>query len=175
MAKVVYNGGVRAPFNFVRISDEVHLVPWGEQISQDLPFSDGLSGEIALEIKTETPLFVGSGEEGRFVQVRGRHFIPATSIKGEVRQLLEILSFSRMSVDPRMRFARREWDAPQLYSLKNVAEQSKVRGGFLRRVGAGYEIVDCGRPYRISHEELDKEQGNRLFSGRPSAKGRGWT
>lgn len=163
MAKVVYNGGVRAPFNFVRISDEVHLVPWGEQISQDLPFSDGLSGEIALEIKTETPLFVGSGEEGRFVQVRGRHFIPATSIKGEVRQLLEILSFSRMSVDPRMRFARREWDAPQLYSLKNVAEQSKVRGGFLRRAGAGYEIVDCGRPYRISHEELDKELGDKAF------------
>lgn len=173
MAKVVYNGGVRAPFNFVRISDEVHLVPWGEQISQDLPFSDGLSGEIALEIKTETPLFVGSGEEGRFVQVKGRHFIPATSIKGEVRQLLEILSFSRMSVDPRMRFARREWDAPQLYSLKNVAEQSKVRGGFLRRVGAGYEIVDCGRPYRISHEELDKELGDKAFFWKTFGKGQG--
>lgn len=161
MAKVVYNGGVRAPFNFVPISDEVHLVPWGEQISQDLPFSDGLSGEIALEIKTETPLFVGSGEEGRFVQVKGRHFIPATSIKGEVRQLLEILSFSRMSVDPRMRFAQREWKDEEIYTLKG--DQGSVRGGFLRRVGSGYEIVDCGRPYRVSQEELDKKLGDKAF------------
>lgn len=164
---------VKAPFNFVPVSEYVYFPSWTNKISHDIPFNDGVSGEIDLTITAESPIFIRNGhtkaqaESGQknpndttcpynqFSNVHGRYFIPATSIKGEVRSILEILSFSKMVVDERARFAQREWDNKELYTLKK--DQPNVHCGYLRRKSgtSEYEIVDCGKPLRISHEELD--------------------
>ena len=52
---------IRAPFNFVPVSDKVFFPEWADQINHDIPFSDGLSGTINLKITAESPIFVRNG------------------------------------------------------------------------------------------------------------------
>ena len=52
---------IKAPFNFVPLSEKVFFPDWADQISQDIPFSDGLSGTIELKITAESPIFVRNG------------------------------------------------------------------------------------------------------------------
>lgn len=105
---------VKSPYNFVPapVEGEVFTPPWADQVSHDIPFSDGESGEVEVEITAETPIFIRDGQkklsdEERKKQVgefshytigdKKQYFIPATSIKGMVRNVLEIMSFSRLA------------------------------------------------------------------------------
>lgn len=97
---------IKAPYNFVPLSEKVYFPNWADQISQDIPFSDGEDGIIELSIKNLSPLFVRDGHEkeeptewSSHIRVDGqkRYFIPATTLKGCFRSVLEILSFSKMS------------------------------------------------------------------------------
>ena len=141
---------MKSPFNFIEISDKTYNPDWSEQISHDIPFSDGVSGVINLEIKAHTPIFIRNGHTKEdaeaknavyrsFSNIENRYFIPATSIKGEVRNILEILSFSKMEVDQRSLFAQREWTNTELYSIKG--NQTEILCGWLRRKGEDYEII----------------------------------
>ena len=170
---------MKSPFNFIEISDKTYNPDWSEQISHDIPFSDGVSGVINLEIKAHTPIFIRNGHtkedaEARnavyrsFSNIENRYFIPATSIKGEVRNILEILSFSKMEVDQRSLFAQREWTNTELYSIKG--NQTEILCGWLRRKGEDYEIINCGKPYRISHKNIDDYIGHNLMESNFSKK-----
>lgn len=168
---------MKAPFNFVPVSEKVYFPKWASQISQDIPFSDGLDGKIELEITAETPIFIRNGhakeeeksEEGfSHIDTRlgPRYFIPATSVKGEVRTILDIMSYGRLNVDKNAMFARRDLTPNADYPLKT--DMSSVRCGYLRRSSNGededsYEIVDCGKPMRISHKEIDNYIGDEVM------------
>lgn len=52
---------IKAPFNFVPISDYVYFPEWRSMISFDKPFKDSCSGMIELEIKSETPIYIRNG------------------------------------------------------------------------------------------------------------------
>lgn len=52
---------IKAPFNFVPVSENVFFPGWASKISQDVPFEDGESGCIELKITAETPLFIRNG------------------------------------------------------------------------------------------------------------------
>ena len=111
---------IRAPFNFVPLSSNVYFPEWANQISQDIPFSDGMSGIIELKITAESPIFVRNGHTKKDAEDKdetyksfsktddGRYFIPATSIKGAIRNVLEIMSFSKMSHIDNKRFSIRD-------------------------------------------------------------------
>ena len=111
---------IHAPFNFVPLSDKVFFPDWADQISQDIPFEDGLSGTIDIELKAVTPMFVRNGhtkEQGEeeteeyckfSTSPDGRLFIPATTIKGTIRNAVEILSFGKMSHMNNKRYAMRK-------------------------------------------------------------------
>ena len=99
---------IKAPFNFVPVNDTPYLPKWANQISQDLPFKDGLSGKLKLRIIAETPIFVNDRvqddnlEPCEFCHILDpegikHYFIPGTSIKGVLRNVLEILSFGKMT------------------------------------------------------------------------------
>lgn len=165
-------GIIKAPFNFVPLPEQLYVPEWAEQISQDVPFSDGVSGTIDLRIDTLSPLFIRNGhtKEDEKNNTKnyttscktddGRYYIPGTSIKGEVRSILEIMSFSRMTVDTNSRFAQREWDNQELYTLKQ--KQNQMHCGYLRWAPKAncYVIADCDRPYRIGMDELDHYLNN---------------
>lgn len=125
------NNIIKSPYNFVPLSEEVYTPTWADKISQDVPFKDGVSGKIRLRITAETPIFIRDGQKQKdkkdstaddqtakqdadkkpqtFSKTPdGRFYIPATSIKGEVRNVLEIMSFGRMMVDERAKFANRK-------------------------------------------------------------------
>lgn len=87
-----------APYNFVPFdSAAVIPAPAGE--------SRHWSGSIVCKLEALTPLLVSgkqarasqdSPSECRFMQADGKKIIPGTSIKGMLRSLLEILTFSNM-------------------------------------------------------------------------------
>ena len=52
---------IRAPYNFVPLSDKVFFPDWADQISHDIPFSDGVSGFITFDMKAMTPIYVRNG------------------------------------------------------------------------------------------------------------------
>lgn len=177
---------VTSPYNFVPLPKEGVFFPdWAEQISHDVPFADGVSGKIHLTLVAETPIFVRNGaassadeKETSFSHYAApdgslRYFLPATTIKGQVRSVLEILSFGKMRLDERAMFAQREWDNTQLYELKTPKEQQKIRCGYLRRKGDDYEIADHGKPWRISQKEIDSMLGTDIFERYFCDKGNG--
>jgi len=162
---------ISAPFNFVPVSDKVFFPPWAEQISQDVPFRDALSGTIRLTITAETPMFIRNGsdrEDSSFSHLtdasgKNRYFIPGSSIKGEVRSVLEIMSFSKMRVDESAAFAIREISRNTPYEIQR--DSKSVRCGWLRQTpaGGGFVIYDCGSPYRISLRRIDEYLGKEVM------------
>ena len=153
---------IKAPYNFVPLNDTVFTPEWAPMVSHDIPFMDGVSGDIELEIEAESPLYVRNGhrrdakEKDResydsFSEFQGRHFIPGTSIKGMLRDVMEIISFSKMPTDDRMRFAVRDMNAKKednIYPLKDITVQQTMRCGWLskNKEEDGYIIQDSGLP-----------------------------
>ena len=96
---------IDAPYNFVPLSEHVLEPEWGALVSQDLPFSDGLSGTIAFAITAHSPILVGGEQKKRKGAVGRKHFftlpdgrfaIPGSSLRGMIRNVLEIASFGAM-------------------------------------------------------------------------------
>lgn len=101
---------IKAPFNFVPLNEKVFFPNWADQVSHDIPFSDGESGVIELELEAMTPIFVRNGHTKEDAEAKnddyisfskdsdGNYFIPATSVKGMIRNVLEIISFGKMNL-----------------------------------------------------------------------------
>ncbi|HDN27048.1 MAG TPA: TIGR03986 family CRISPR-associated RAMP protein [Thioploca sp.] len=97
---------IYAPYNFVPLSAWIFKPKWAAQVSHDLPFSDGISGTLELTIQSHTPILVGGqqksatkdhpGEIHFFQAPDERYAIPGTSIKGMIRNVLEIATFGKM-------------------------------------------------------------------------------
>ncbi len=161
-----------APFNFVPFSDTVYCPSWSEKISHDVPFKDGKSGVIDITITAKSPIFISDGlsKKGdskavkQFCQHNNRYFLPATSVAGMIRNVLEILSFSRCSQLDNTTYSFRDISNKALY-LDNM-EVDKIQCGWLSKKGKEYFIEDCGTPWRIRHEEIDTAFGlkNKQFS-----------
>lgn len=163
---------IKAPFNFVPLSDKVYFPNWADQISQDIPFSDGVSGSIELKITAETPIFVRNGHSqedaiannDRYKSFSktpgGQYFIPATSIKGAIRSVLEIISSSKIGIINNQSFGIRDLSTStdgNFYREKMKPEN--IHCGWLSLSGNKYYINDCGLPWRISAEEIDRILG----------------
>jgi len=172
---------ITAPFNFVPLSEKVFFPDWADRVSHDIPFSDGESGEIEITITAKSPIFIRDHKKKeefchhRYPDGKKEYYIPATSIKGMVRNVLEIMSFSKMSFVDDDTYAVRDLNNKELYRDKFTAKQ--IYGGWLCKIGDRYIIEDCGKPARISHQEIDKLLDNRFsnyfsdnFSGREDEK-----
>lgn len=158
---------IRAPFNFIRLSDQVFSPEWADKISHDVPFIDWFSGVISLDITAASPVFVRNGHTqedennngndryNSFSRINEQYFIPGTSIKGAVRNVLSIISNGKIRVDKNLKFAQREWDNKILYPLKG--QQNNFLCGWLKwDKEIGYYIENHGNPYRIAHTRLDE-------------------
>ena len=160
---------VHAPYNFVPLSARVLEVEWADRISHDVPFEDGICGHLEVELVAETPLCVG-GVERQDNEIRpfrtldGELAIPGSSIKGMLRNVVEIATFSKMQlVDRKRRFAVRDLNNPELYRSKmteTIGEKngraiyaSKARPGWLRRKDEGWTIEPCDVA-RVEQQDL---------------------
>lgn len=184
---------VKSPYNFVPAptETEVYIPKWDHQVSHDIPFSDGQSGEITLKITAETPIFIRNGHSKQdadifekykkdqlpnpspaeldaiqrylsFSNINGQYFIPATSIKGMLRNVLEIISFSRMMQVDNDKFAIRDLSKNDNFYMKQMksSDGNKTHAGWLVENAEGnWSIIDCGEPGRINHQELKDKKG----------------
>lgn len=156
---------IKAPFNFVPLNEKVILPEWAAEVSQDMPFEDGIDGELEISIEAKSPLFVRNGytrEQGvkkdseykKFSHHNGQHFIPATSVKGMIRNVLEIISFGKMDRISNDRYAMRDLNNRKDYLEKMTGEETYC--GWLNIKNENeIEITDCGIPGRLSHNEID--------------------
>ena len=151
---------VKAPYNFVPLNKQVVYPHWGNHVSHDLPFKDGLSGELELTINAKSPIFIrdilkNKEKSNSFFNVNGHYMIPGSSIKGMLRAVLEVLTFSQMGNKVNThRYAVRDLSDAHNFYMKEMSK--KTYGGFLYQEDGKYYIEDCGEPGRISHEELDR-------------------
>lgn len=157
---------IKAPYNFVPIGTRCYFPEWSNHISHDIPFSDGVSGSIDIRITAETPIYVrnGASDEGNkdtsfSHNSAGRYFIPGSSIKGEIRNVLEILSFGKMTQVQDMRFGIRNFTFSQYRD-----KLKKVQCGWLRKEGNGHKLTICGEPIRVSDRDIDKFFGTHLYN-----------
>jgi len=149
---------ITAPFNFVPLNKKIFFPDWAEKVSHDIPFSDGESGVIDITITAKSPIFIRNHSNDKnnssteFCNYNGEYYIPSTSIKGMVRNVLEIMSFSKMSQFNDDTYAVRDLRNPKLY-MSNMKIEN-LYCGWLQKDGDKYILEDCGKPGRIRQEEI---------------------
>lgn len=143
---------IHAPYGFVPLNDRVFTPEWAPAASQDWPFRDGLSGTLELEIEALTPIFVRGGKtaDAFFRGPEGLPAIPGSSLRGAIRNVVEIASWGWMRRVNDHRYGVRDLQNQALYvqhmagimpSL--VGKQlplPKVVAGWLRKT-SDYDVV----------------------------------
>lgn len=158
---------IKAPYNFVPLSEKVFFPSWADQISQDIPFSDGEDGIIELSIKNLSPLFVRDGhakeestEWSSHIRLNNqkKYFIPSTTLKGCFRSVLEILSFSKMSRYNDDFFGFRSFTTQVSGTYGRKMRNDKFFGcGWLYNSNGKYYIEACQKGIaKIPHTKLKK-------------------
>jgi CRISPR-associated protein (TIGR03986 family) len=146
---------ITAPFNFVPLNEKVFFPSWSDDVSHDIPFSDGESGEIDITITAKSPIFIrDSVNSEQFCNHNGQYYIPSSSIKGMVRSVLEIMSFSKMSFIDDTTYSVRD-----LKYQKYMDEAKNVKCGWLYYDNGTLKLEDCGEPYRIKYDEINRYFG----------------
>lgn len=164
---------ITAPYNFVPLNDKIFYPSWAsENILKnihDVPFEDGESGVIELEVTAKSPIFIKDGKNPsefcHYINENGgkEYYIPATSIKGMIRNVLEIMSFSKIRID--------ESKHKKYLSVRDMADRKNLVGmvnentggcGFLVKNGDSYIIEKCTDIRTIcllkntNYEEIEK-------------------
>ena len=161
---------ITAPFNFVPLSDKVLFPDWSEQVSHDVPFSDSQSGVIDITITAKSPLFIRNHEVNgdkyyidnngnmistEFCNHKGQYYIPGSSVKGMVRNVLEIMSFGKLKLDTKKH--------TKITSVRDMTNSKELVGtakgcGFLKKDTNGeWIIIDYGKPRTIEYtNQTDK-------------------
>lgn len=151
---------ITAPYGFVPLADRVVQPTWlacksgdGRAMAppvHDVPFADGLCGTFELEITAETPIFT-RGVENKELPFRlgkdGPYAIPGTAVRGALRNIVEIISFSRFSRVNDHRYAVRDLNNNDLYG-QHMAALVKVGGKSepVPLVNAGWLTLQPGNP-----------------------------
>lgn len=162
---------ITSPYNFVPLNKQVFYPDWAEQASQDLPFKDGLDVSLDIKLTNVSPLFTRNGsKDGKdpfschIIGEDGKrqYFIPATTIKGMLREIVEIMTFGKMQEgkDYQNRyFGYRDMahenkkDKDRSKKYKEAVENGKP--GWLYKDGNNYYFTPClGQAEKIAIDEL---------------------
>lgn len=157
----------KAAYNFVPYEPKAVIDDWEDG-------GERWSGSITCRLKTLSPLMVsgaqksGDKEESRhcrFLKIDGKPVVPGSSLKGMLRNIIEILSFSRMSPVSRAPIFYRDV-TDKIY----LADMENVGGGFLRLKNATYEIArvnidKTGGSKRLLDEYIEFLEEKRPFGG----------
>lgn len=162
------NYDARAPYNFVPINDDV--VP-AQEMPEFLTYTKEqkgikrFTGEIDLEIKTETPIYIrdttdseqlNKGIESKdipdFYSPADKKRIPGSSLRGMTRSLVEIMSYSKFEFfeeDKKFLYramADKSLDLRKNYTDKILTQEKDgytqiTQGGYLTKEGNDYYII----------------------------------
>lgn len=143
---------IQAPYRFVPLSSLVILPDWAEKVSHDKPFKDGICGELEIEITTHGELCVGGQQTPANPNEAGRvHFyrtpdnqlaIPASSLKGMLRNVVEIATFSRFTQVEDKKLGVRDISDSNNFYCKTIVSQP-VNAGWLKFENNHWVIYPC--------------------------------
>ena len=175
-----------SPYNFVPLNEHIYFPEWADQISMDIPFEDGEDGIIEVEWVNDSPLFTRdtknandkNAPENQFsmhiMQPDGtrRYFLPGSSQRGMLRNVLSILSFGKMNQFTNRFYGHREFDTKNSNNTKYQAEMDKIRGGWLKKNKdtEDYFLYTRDEPIQKIHtEELKLLYPKYRFNDKPSS------
>lgn len=181
----VNQGSIDSAYNFVPLSRFMHEPKWGKCVSQDVPLKGGLSGRLQFTLTAHTPILVGgeravTGDTRRndpnarfFQQPDGRYAIPGSAIRGMIRNVVEIASFSAMRLVDNVRLGVRDLTggARAFYGneLTTTVGQRVFaplsRGGWLGFKSGCWELTPCEFA-RVEHDELTRFRTGFRIDGR---------
>lgn len=182
---------INSPYNFVPLHERVHLPEWGELVSHDVPFKEGVDAEIHYTLTAESPLLVGGhhtssdgrqpGEVYPFKLRNGEnsYAIPGSSLKGMLRAVLEIAGFGRMRMVDDRALSVRDLTAGARFFYRNKMTDDSVKGAYRPKVQSGWvEFDDSGKPWitpcaysRVEHDDLAKYSDDPIWEEFPEAPG----
>lgn len=144
------------PYNFVPVQNDFFEATWASYVSHDIPFSDGICGEIHVDFEAVSPLIIKEGQSHDFVNFDSKPFIPATSLKGMVRNVLEILSLAKISTLTKDdRYSMRDLSPHNNdYTIKK--KLNEIKAGLLIQIKGLYYIVKCEEYERLNYKQLEE-------------------
>lgn len=159
---------ISAPYNFVPLSDWVHCPGWADKVSHDIPFRDGISGHLDLKITAVTPVLVGREQQKASDDAPGRepfrlpddrYALPGTALKGMIRNVIEIASFSRMAAVDDVRYGLRDISGPYVSAAYTVRVRDRIQTGFMRLGDDGLPRITPCSMVRLDHRALESWLG----------------
>lgn len=171
---------ITAPYNFAPLSGWIFTPPWAEKVSHDVPFREGVSGAIKLKVTAESPILVANDkkpqrgnrpQEAHFCSIGGRYAIPGTTLKGMIRNILEIAAFGKMIYADDKQLSVRDLHAGfyKAELAEDVTENTGCRPTFKPKAKAGWIeqrqadnggivwIVHPSEHARIEHEKIETQ------------------
>lgn len=161
-------------YNFAKISKKVYVPEWYDKVSIDRPFSDGQDGIIEVKIRNVSPLFTRDGTPSTQVKDKRSNFsshivtsdnkrlyyLPATSIKGMLRSVMETLSFGKMQQYDERFFGHREFGKTSGTAAYQKKMQN-VKGGWLIKDDDKFLLAPCDGII----ETIPIKAVNKMFDG----------
>ena len=140
-----------APYNFISLPHII--VPAEPPIGFDR--YEGNSGVIDVQITTETDLFIrGIGSD--FYKLNDHYAIPGSSMRGMIRNLVEIMSYSQMDlIDKDKHLYYRDIRRPK-YRKHVVHEDGRIKSqpGYLLKTKSGYDLIDA-QTFKLSDDRVE--------------------
>lgn len=158
---------ISSPYRFVPLSDLVIQPDWANQVSQDAPFEDGVCGELTLLLTNHTRLCVGGTQDkykdhpptpsrvNFYRTAQGKLAIPSTSLKGMLRNVLEIASFSRFKQVEDQKLGVRDISSGKNFYTEAIVRQP-VKAGWMKFEDGGWNIYPC-KFARLHQQDLINE------------------
>lgn len=159
-------GKATAPYNFIPLNRKNEFAKFKKP--NDFDNFNGISGEINLTITTKTPFFIGDeqkqGEVKKFFSIDGATpKIPGSSLRGMIRNLVEIVSYGKFENTNLTTFYYRNMAGKGESTLKAEYARimsSKDKDGVPRpNAKFGYFVREGERKYAIY--KATKEQAKR--------------
>lgn len=154
-----------APYNFIPLNHTNEFAKFKKP--DDFDKFNGISGEINLTITTKTPFFIGDSEKESdkkykdFFSVDGKPQIPGSSLRGMIRNLVEIVSYGKFEIYNNDKFYYRNMAGTKEDSLKKqylkimskkidkIEENGKKIAVFRASADMGYFVKLGFRKYAI--------------------------
>lgn len=156
-----------SPYHFVPMAKEVHYPEW-QNISHDQPEENCLSGEISYELKNYSPLLIGDervedskGNIVNFFKTPDNQFaIPGSSLKGMIRNWLEIVTHSRLSIinNNHLSFrdlANNEYKDLLTETISEKQYKAKSKAGWLQFTDEQWVLYPANL-WRVENKDIEK-------------------
>lgn len=157
---------IKAPYNFVPLASNVVFPDWAKNISIDHPFEDGISGTISVNYKAITPVFIGNGKKadnstGNYTAASGEFALPGSSLRGMLRNVVEIISFSKFNRIDNTTLSIRDLHNPDLYGCRMTSKiapnhfKAKAKSGWLIFENEAWSLFKVEH-HRVENSDIAK-------------------